>query len=134
MNAVKNIIIAAIFASLTIACGASTQGSIQPMEHGFQAMTDQSNFDTSFSKADEQVEVAQDDADKDVSTLRRSGSTVRPIVRRPVIEKPCHTAQCGFSVPSIERPSISFGFENKPVQPHPVMPTTNNAGFGAAQF
>ena len=134
MNTLKNIITVAAFASLTIACGASTQGSIQPIEHSFQTMTDNTNFDTSVSTTEPEAEVVPKHIDEDVNTLRTSDSTVEPIVPKPVLEKPCRTVHCSFSVPSIERPSISFGFENPPTEPAPVMPASNNAVFGVGQL
>ena len=134
MNTLKNIITLAVFASLTMACGASTQSSIPPMEHSFQTITDNTNFDTSVSTVEHESEVVQKQVDNDVNTLGTSGSTVTPIVPKPVLAKPCHTVHCSFSVPSIEQPSISFGFENSPTEPSPVMPASNNAGFGADQF
>ena len=134
MNTVKNIIIVGIFASLTVACGASTQGSIQNMEHGFQTMTANSNFDTSVSAVEHQAEMEPANVENDVSIMRGSNGTARPMVRQPVVEKPCQNTQCGFIVPSIERPTITFGFEDTTPEPTSAIPTAHSTDFGHPQF
>ena len=132
MKSVKNSIVIAIFASLTLACGASTQGSIQSMEHGFQTMEGEGSVDTSViavesNEAEPEEEVAQEDVE-----MQTSDELSKPIVRRPIVNRPCHNVHCGFSIPTIERSTIGFG--DTSVDPSAAMPTTNSSDFGYPEF
>ena len=124
MNAIKNLIIFSLFASMTMACGASSQSSVNSMasvgvspaaEETFRTMQAEQTIETLAVESTAQTNglVADELLDTQASAQTvslRLPAISQPVVTKPVVRKPCRKISCGFSVPSVERPAIHHGF------------------------